>query len=494
MTGGTTTTPAAPSRSVLPLLALLLLTAIRLVVAAHAPLSPDEAYYWTWSHALAPGYLDHPPMVALWIRLGTALAGETALGVRLLAPLAAALGTVLLARTGDALFPGRGAGLRAAILLNATLLFGVGAVTMTPDTPLLFFWTAAIWALARIAAGARPQTWLVVGAAAGLALDSKYTAALLGLGIAGWLFTPAMRPRLRTPWPWAGGAVALLLFLPVVQWNAAHGWVSFLKQGGRTADFDPARALRFVAELLGGQAALMTPLIAVLFVAGTAACLRRWRDPPSGLAASLVLPAAAVFVQHALGDRVQANWVAILYPGAALAAAAPHRLFRLIPWRVAAGLGFALTALLYLQTVAPLPLPPGIDPMRRIAGWDRLAQQAHQAARQDGAAFIACEEYGTAALLAWWSAPQDAPPVWGAGPRWSLVALPRIRPDQTAPGRSGLLLQSARRREPPDPALWLSAQPLAPLDRGAGPAAESFRLYRVVLRPGAPAALLPGRP
>ena len=35
------------------------------------PLSPDEAYYWVWSHALAAGYLDHPPMVALWVRAGT---------------------------------------------------------------------------------------------------------------------------------------------------------------------------------------------------------------------------------------------------------------------------------------------------------------------------------------------------------------------------------------------------------------------------------------
>jgi len=42
-------------------------TLVRLWIAAVAPLVPDEAYYWIWSHALASGYLDHPPMVALWI-------------------------------------------------------------------------------------------------------------------------------------------------------------------------------------------------------------------------------------------------------------------------------------------------------------------------------------------------------------------------------------------------------------------------------------------
>ena len=85
------------------LLALAALTALRLLAAATLPLSGDEAYYWTWSHALAPGYLDHPPMVALWMRVGAWLAGEDALGLRLLGPLSAAAGSVLLARAAGLL-------------------------------------------------------------------------------------------------------------------------------------------------------------------------------------------------------------------------------------------------------------------------------------------------------------------------------------------------------------------------------------------------------
>ena len=62
--------------------ALAALTLVRLVVAATVPLAPDEAYYWVWSHHLQPGYLDAPPMVAIWVRLGTLIAGQTPLGVR----------------------------------------------------------------------------------------------------------------------------------------------------------------------------------------------------------------------------------------------------------------------------------------------------------------------------------------------------------------------------------------------------------------------------
>src|SRR3984885_16193892 len=68
------------------IVALLLL---RLVRAAYTPLTFDEAYYWMWSKHLAFGYYDHPPMVALVIRAGTWLAGDTEFGVRLVSILSA---------------------------------------------------------------------------------------------------------------------------------------------------------------------------------------------------------------------------------------------------------------------------------------------------------------------------------------------------------------------------------------------------------------------
>src|SRR6516162_2517221 len=223
------------------LAALAFLTLLRLALAAWLPLASDETYYWVWSKALAPGYLDHPPMVALWIRAGTFIAGDTALGIRLLGPIAAAAGTLLLVQAADLILPGRRAGLIAAALLNATLLSGVGAVIMTPDTPLLFFWTGCLWAAARFLADRRGRWLLAVGLMVGLALVSKYTAALLLPGLLLWfLWAPSLRPWLLRPSPWIGLGLAFLVFLPVVLWNADHGWASFLKQGGRLGDWRPA--------------------------------------------------------------------------------------------------------------------------------------------------------------------------------------------------------------------------------------------------------------
>ncbi len=472
------------------LLALLLLTLIRLLVAGMTPLSEDEAYYWVWSHALAPGFLDHPPMVALWVRAGTWIAGEDALGVRLLAPLSAAAGSVLVAQAAGLLFPGRRCGVPAAALLNGTLLVGAGAVTMTPDTPLLLFWAATLWALARLLRSGDGRWWLVVGFAAGCAGASKYTGGFLGLGIVLWLlWVPGLRHWFARAYLWLGGAVAAAVFAPVVLWNAEHGWASFAKQGGRTGDWDPGLALRHVSELLGGQAGLATPLVFVLLSAGVWVAVRRaaGRDPAWSLLAALTVPGLLVFVQHAIGDRVQANWPAIVYPAAAVCAAGLG--WRL--WRPAAALGLAVTAVVYVQGAAsPFPLPRRLDPILiRLGGWDGVSRDLDAMRQQQGVAWVASEAYGLASLLAWRAPP--GVPVLGAEDRWMLFRLPQV-----SGAGPGLLLVSQRRSAPPDPAYWATAQQVGQVVRTRGSArdgveAERFRVYRVTPRPGASFARLP---
>lgn len=477
----------------LALWALLALTLVRLAVAAVVPLAPDEAYYWVWSRDLQRGYLDGPPMVALWIRLGTMIAGHGALGVRLLAPLSAALGSCLLWQAAEASFPGRQAGLAAAAILNATVLFGVGSVLMTPDVPLLFFWVCALWALARFV-GPENGWWLVAaGVFAGLAMASKYTAALLPLGVVLWLLvTPTLRRWLLQPAPWWGALCGALAVLPVVVWNRAHGWASFIKQGGRVGAWQPADAPRFLGELVAGQFGLATPLIFLLCVGGVACAVRtawRHRDPLWTLLAALTLPPVVLFVEHALGDRVQGNWPAIVYPGAVVAAAGLDDRRWLQLRAPAVALGLAITLLVYAQAVVGLvPLPVRLDPTAlQLAGWRGLAAQLEVARARVGARFIASEDYGEAAKLA--RALPASVPIVGVEPRWARFSLPTPAID----GETGILVSTERRGPDIDCAPWSMVQPIGEAERQRdGQVIERFRLYRVVARPSAmPEALLP---
>lgn len=473
------------------LLALGLLTLLRLAIAAIMPLAPDEAYYWTWARALQPGYYDHPPMVALWIAAGTALLGDTPLGIRLLGPLGIALASVLLARAGEDLFPGRNAGRWAAALLNATLFVGVGAVTMTPDTPLAVFWVATVWALARLHRTGDARWWLVAGLLAGAALASKYTALLLGLGMLLWLLAEPTARRWFASWQlWAGGALALLVFSPVIAWNAGNGWASFAKQGGR-AGASEGQTLQYIVELGAGQVGFATPLVWLLCTAGVVVAVARWKTggPAVRLLLALTLPAMALFTWQATGSRVQGNWPAILYPTAAIAAAA-----LLGPgWRrwqgLAVALGFALTLLVVVQSIwAPFPLRRSVDiTLARLGGWPELVAEVEAARRARGAAFVAAEEYGLGAQLAL-RLPRDVPVVV-IDPRWAFFDLPRPEP-----GVTGLMVRSERRGEWRP--WWTGAEPLdSVLVRSRhGVEAERYRLFRVETRDGLPPTALLPRP
>jgi hypothetical protein len=293
-----------------------------------------------------------------------------------------------------------------------------------------------------------------------------------------------MRVWLRRWQPYAAALLAFAVFSPVLLWNAAHGWASFEKQGGRAGDWQPTRALQFLGELIGGQLGLATPLVAVICGAGLVLAVRKaWqRDAAWTLLAGFTALPALILVQHALGDRVQANWPAILYPAAAIAATGLGRRWQGL-FAPAAILGLALTAAVWIQAIAaPLALPMMQDPtLLRLGGWQQLATEIDATARAQGARFIAVDNYGIAALIARLAPQGDV--ILGAEPRWSLFALPDA--SAAIDGQPGLLVRSARRDDHPDPSRWAEITPLAGLTRARnGMTAESFRLYRVVGRPG----------
>ncbi len=413
--------------------------------------------------------------------------------MRLLAPLSTALGSVLLYQAAQALLPG--SGLLAAALLNATLLFGAGAVIMTPDTPLLFFWVCALWAAAMFCRD-RNQGWLIAAAVfVGLAGASKYTAVFLGFGIGLWLLvTPGLRQALLRPPIWWGALFGAQAVAPMIEWNRTHHWVSFIKQGGRVGDFTPDRAARYLTELVLGQIGLATPLIALLFAAGIVLAVRlawRTRDPAWMLLALLTVPPVALFLEHALGDRVQANWPAIIYPAAAIAAGGLTRPFWLRLREPAATLGFAITGVVYLQAAAsPFPLPARLDPTAlQLGGWSGFAAQVAGSAQAHGAGFVAADDYGVAAELARTVPPSL--PVIGVEPRWAYFSLPRA----PVSNETGLLVRSERRRGDPDPQAFTLARPVGEVVRTRdGETIERYRLFIVRLPDSGVASAVMPRP
>ena len=161
------------------------LTAMRLVYAGVIDLRTDEAYYWTWSKESALSFLDHPPGIAWLIRFGTAIFGDTNLGVRFAGIVAMLVTQLLLADIVRRVTHDFRAVVFAVLMPEAALYYGLLMAKVAPDTAMIPFAVAMLWSLVRLHESGNPRWWLAAGLFAGLALLSKFTAIMLLPAVAG---------------------------------------------------------------------------------------------------------------------------------------------------------------------------------------------------------------------------------------------------------------------------------------------------------------------
>ena len=235
------TAKLTPAQSVILVVAISGL--LRLALAAFSGLGIDESYMVAASDRFAASYFDHPP-ASWWLELGSRwlFGSQMPIVVRLPFVLLSVLSSFLLYRLTSRLYGGR-AGFWAVVAYSISPVFSLAFGSwVLPDGPLDTALLAAAYGMTRalgiaeIETRPQPEWWWLAGAAAGLALLSKYNAMLTLAGAVLFLLTdPRSRPHLRTLRPWAAGLLAVAMFLPVIAWNANHGWQSFHYQGGRAS-------------------------------------------------------------------------------------------------------------------------------------------------------------------------------------------------------------------------------------------------------------------
>lgn len=404
------TTPPSRWLLALTILVVVAFTILRIIAAVTLDLRSDEAYYWTWTQQWVPSYLDQPPMVAWFERIGQTVLGDTAFGARFaqllsLPLIQLLLGDIARRRTGS-----WNAALFVVLAIECALDYGLFVIVIEPSTPMLLFASLMLWSLCRLDETMDARWWIGIGVAGGLALLSKFTIVMLAPGLLVFLLiTPKHRRWLVTPWPYAALVIAMVILSPVVVWNAQHGWVAFRYQSvrlgaGQTGSI--GESLRFLMYELLFVGVVLLPAA----IAGSVALLiraTRKRQAFDAAIAVAFLGPIAFFAARSLTLQINQSWAWFLWPIGILALALalpwnaePKRIAALIAAVVATGVP-VVAALLYHATFDRSVWFGAGDPLGQDAGYDQMANDVLEIARYGGISWIATTDYRTYAELQW---------------------------------------------------------------------------------------------
>ncbi|MGO9228904.1 MAG: ArnT family glycosyltransferase [Bryobacteraceae bacterium] len=193
--------------------------ALHLYAGRHYGYFVDELYYLACARHLAWGYVDQPPLIAAIAWTARAVLGDSLSALRFPAALAGAGAVVLTGLIARELGGNRFAqGLAALCLLLAPGVLALDHfLSMNAFEPL--FWMGCAYLAMRIIRTGDAKLWLWFGVVAGVGLENKHSMLIFGFGLVAGLILTRERRWLRSPWFWAGGAIAFLIFLPNLLWN-----------------------------------------------------------------------------------------------------------------------------------------------------------------------------------------------------------------------------------------------------------------------------------
>lgn len=435
--------------------------AVRLgyLASGEIELSEDEAYQWTWSKHLALSYFSKPPLIAYTQFLGTSLWGDNEFGVRFFSPVIAALVSFLILRFMDRHANGRTA-FFLVLALHAAPLPAAGSILMTIDPLSVLFWTAAMLAGWR-AVSREPavKPWLWVGLFMGLGLLSKYTG-LFQIGcwaIFFWLW-PAARRHLRSAGPWLALLIVGLCALPILIWNAQHGWIT-VAHVAQNAKLDKPwePTLRYFGEFIASEAGLLNPIFFVAFVWAAIAFWKSHRQEPIFLFLfSMGAPLFLGYWLFTLHSRVLPNWIApAVVPLFCLAALYWERR-RFAGWFAAAlAIGVPIVIVVHDTDITKKLighyLPVHLDPLRRVRAWSATAAEVSQARGELSAegkeVFVIGAHYGITGEMSFYL--REAPVYYRSAPHPhnQYYFWPGYRKQRR--GENAIYVHEAQRERPP---------------------------------------------
>ncbi len=226
----------------------------------------DALYYLACADHLAFGYVDQPPLFPFIAWIARHTLGPSLPALIFWPALAGAARILLVAAFARELGAKRfGVALAAALAVTPAVWWVIDhQFAMNACEALL--WTGCAYAVLRMIQTQNARLWLTFGAIAGLGVENKYSIAIFAFALLLGLLLTRERRLLFTPWLFAGGAVAVLVFLPNLIWNIQHHWpflelMHNIRVTGKEIAYPPA-------VYIGQQIVMMNPFSLPFWLGG----------------------------------------------------------------------------------------------------------------------------------------------------------------------------------------------------------------------------------
>jgi 4-amino-4-deoxy-L-arabinose transferase-like glycosyltransferase len=367
---------------------ILVFTLARLFIIGNLGLADDEAYYWDWSRHLSLSYFDHPPLIAYLIALFVWIGKNSEFFVRLGGVILFFGSSILLFQISKRLFDEK-TGFFSVLLFNLIPVFALGAIIISPDNPLGFFFLFSACLFLKAIQSNKKVYWYIWGLFLGLALLSKYNGFIL---VFSFLFYLALsknhRRFLKSPHLYLGLLISFLFFFPVLLWNHQSHWASFHFQfmSGHKGHFSFHNLFLFLISQAGYLSPLLYPfLILALFLAG----FRGIKNKEENFLFLFCLSFPTLILFHLASPFLsfKPHWTALGYLPALVGLVQIAKEWwgksgLKILLILAITLAFSLTALVQIEAFYPILqnklLPAKMDLTNELYGWKEAGEEVEK--------------------------------------------------------------------------------------------------------------------
>jgi hypothetical protein len=279
------------------LILLLCWFLINSILAYYLNLAPDEAYYWVWSENLSWGYFDHPPLIALLIKIGY-LMFKNEFGVRVMIIFLSTISILIvykmLEQKNLVLF---------SLLIFSNLLLNAGGFIAVPDIALVFSSALYFYFLKNYLKNENFKDILFLSISISLMLYSKYHGILI------ILFTILSMPKLifRKSF-YLIFLISLILYSPHIIWQFQNNFITikyqlFEREG---IGFHIENVLNYII----GQFLVYGPLVG--FITIPIAFFYKTKNDFERVLKFNIIFTLLFFLIMSFRNRIEANWTCII--------------------------------------------------------------------------------------------------------------------------------------------------------------------------------------